>query len=341
MRFNLAKMIEFALENGNDPLTGLQIGLKTGDANNFKTYDDFFQAVVKQLEHFIPLTHDASRIVWNTQRAFPTPFGSAVLNDCIKNGKDVSEGGARYPFGDGVCYVGAIDAANSMAAIKKLVFEDKKITMKQLRDALSANFVGYEDIERMCQDAPKYGNDEEYADSIAKKIYDICYDLTPKTDHLGRRVMPSAYSVSAHTACGIFTGALPNGKKSTGALTDASVSAQPGTDKNGPTALVKSAAKVLDGVKYSSTHFNMKFHPTALKGTNSARKLLSLIKTYFDLGGYHVQFNCVSGETLRDAQIHPENYKELIVRVAGFSAFFVHLDTDVQDEIIKRTELTL
>jgi len=341
MRFNLAKMIEFVMENGKDPLTGLKVGLETGDANSFKTYDDLHQAVVKQLEYFVPLTHDASRIVWNTQREFPTPFGSAVLNDCIKNGKDISEGGARYPFGDGVCYIGAIDLANALAAIKKLVFEDKKITMKQMREALAANFEGHEDIERMCLEAPKYGNDEEYADSIAKDIYAICYDLTPQVDHLGRRVMPSAYSVAAHTACGIFTGALANGKKATGALTDASVSAQPGTDRNGPTALVKSAAKVLDGVKYSSTHFNMKFHPATLKGTNSARKLLSLIKTYFDLGGYHVQFNCVSGETLRDAQLHPENYKELIVRVAGFSAFFIYLDTDVQEEIIKRTELVL
>ncbi len=341
MRFNLAKMIEFTLENGKDPLSGLQIGLQTGDADNFKTYDELYQAFVKQLEHFIPLTHDASRIVWNVQRNFPTPFGSAVLNDCIKKGKDVSEGGSRYPFGDGVCYVGAIDAANSLAVIKKLVYDDRKITMKQLREVLAADFKGYEDIERMCMDAPKYGNDDQYADSITKGIYDICYELTPRTDHLGRRVMPSAYSVSAHTACGVYTGTLPNTKKAGGALTDASVSAQPGTDKSGPTALIKSAAKVLDGVKYGSTHFNMKFHPTALKGTGSARKLLSLIKTYFDLGGYHVQFNCVSGETLKEAQLHPEEYKDLIVRVAGFSAFFIHLDKDVQDEIIKRTELSL
>ena len=341
MRFNIAKMIEFVMENGKDPLSGLQLGLQTGDANKFKTYDEFYQAFVKQMEHFIPLTHDASRIVWNVQRNFPTPFGSAVLNDCIEKGKDVSDGGARYPFGDGVCYVGAIDTANSLAAIKKLVFEDKKITLKQLREALTADFAGYEDIERMCLEAPKYGNDDMYADSIAKGVYDLSYNLTPQEDHLGRRAMPSAYSVSAHTACGLFTGAMPNGKKSKGALADASISAQPGTDTSGPTALVKSAAKVIDGVKYSSTHFNMKFHPTALKGTNSARKLLSLIKTYFDLGGYHVQFNCVSSETMKKAKLHPEDYRDLVVRVAGFSAFFIHLDEDVQDEIIKRTELVL
>jgi len=338
IRFSVAKMIELTLENGKDPLTGIHLGPQTGEANSFQTYDEFYQAFVKQLEYGIPLAHNASRIVWNVQRNFPIPFGSLLVDDCIEKGKDISDGGARYSFGDGVCMVGAIDAANSLAAIKKLVFEDKKITMSQLREALAANFEGYEEIERMCLGAPKYGNEDDYVDSIARDIYDLCYDLTPKIDHLGQRTMPSAYSVAAHTAHGEYTGALPNGRRARVGLTDASVSAQGGTDKNGPTALVKSAAKILDGVKYSSTHFNMKFHPSALKG-EGGKKLLSLIKTYFDLGGYHVQFNCVSGETLKDAQLHPENYKDLIVRVAGFSAFFIHLDRDLQDEIIGRTEL--
>lgn len=339
IRLGVAKMIEFALENGKDPLTGIQLGPQTGDANKFKTYDEFYQAFVKQLQYFLPLSHNASRIVWNCQRDYPAPFGSTLVRDCIEKGKDISHGGARYSFGDGVCLVGGVDTGNCLAAIKKLVYEDKKITMAQLRKALAANFEGYEDIERMCVAAPKYGNDDDYADSLAKGVYDLCYELTPKVDHLGQPVMPSAYSVAAHAAQGEYTGALPNGHRATVPLTDASVSAAPGTDKNGPTALVKSAAKILDGVKYSSTHFNMKFHPTALKGQASARKLLSLIKTYFDLGGYHVQFNCVSSETLKDAQLHPENYKYLIVRVAGFSAYFIHLDKDVQNEIIKRTEL--
>ncbi|MFC1907304.1 glycine radical domain-containing protein, partial [Chloroflexota bacterium] len=181
-------------------------------------------------------------------------------------------------------------------------------------------------------------NDDDYADRIAKDVYNICGELTPQIDHLGQPVLPSAYSVAAHTAHGEYTGALPNGKKARATLADASVSAQGGTDKSGPTALVRSAARVLDGVKYSSTHFNMKFHPTALKG-QGAKKLLSLIKTYFDLGGYHIQFNCVSSETLKEAQLDPEKHKQLIVRVAGFSAYFVYLDQDLQDEIIKRTEI--
>ena len=339
-RVNIAKAIEFVLENGKDPLAGMQIGPQTGEAEGFQTYDDFYQAFVKQLEYLIPLTYDVSRTSWSMQRNFPTPFGSSLVGDCIKKGTDISSGGARYSFGDGVCLVGVVDAANSLAAIKKLVYEDKKITMSQLKEALAADFEGHEDILRMCLDAPKYGNDDEYADSITRDIYNLCDELEPKIDHLGRPLMASAYSVASHAAMGESTGALPNGKKSRGTLVDASVSAQGGTDKNGPTALAKSAAKAIDCVKYSSSHFNMKFHPTALKDRGGARKLLSLIKTYFDLGGYHVQFNCVSGETLRNAQLHPEKHKELIVRVAGFSAYFITLDKDVQDDIIRRTELT-
>jgi formate C-acetyltransferase len=177
-------------------------------------------------------------------------------------------------------------------------------------------------------------------DSIAKQLYQVCYEEHQKfPDFLGRPSKPEAYSVTTHFATGRFTGALPYGRKARTPLTDASVSASPGTDTNGPTALVKSAAKVLDTVKWGGNHLNMKFHPSALRTVEGARKLLSLIKTYFDLGGYHVQFNCVSSETLRQAQLHPGQYRNLIVRVAGFSAFFIHLDREVQDEIIKRTEL--
>ncbi|MFC2122955.1 pyruvate formate lyase family protein, partial [Bacteroidota bacterium] len=339
-RLNVAKAIEFTLNNGKDSLAGIQIGPQTGEVESFQTYDDLYQAFVQQMEYLVLLTYDVSRTSWSMQRNFPHPFGSSLVNDCIPQGKDISDGGARYSFGDGVCLVGVIDAANSLAAVKKVVFEDKKISLKQLADALEADFEGCEDIYRMCLDAPKYGNDDEYADAITQDIYKLCDRVQPKVDHLGRPLMVSAYSVASHTAFGELTGTLPNGKKARGSLVDASVSAQGGTDRNGPTALAKSAAKAIDNVKYSSNHFNMKFHPTALKDKSGARKLLSLIKTYFDLGGYHIQFNCVSGETLREAQLHPEEHRELVVRVAGFSAYFITLDKDVQDDIINRTELS-
>lgn len=341
-RFNLAKMVELALYNGKDPLSGIQLGPQTGNPEEFVTYEEFYVAFIKQLQYFIPLVRDISRVAWNLTRNFPSPFASPLIHDCIERGADLTDGGARYNFGDGQCYIGGIDAANSLAAIKKLVFEEKKITMSQIKEALTADFKGYEEILRTCLDAPKYGNDDVFTDSIAKDIFETCYQEHQKIpDYLGRfAVQPSAYSVTAHWGLGRFTGALPSGRKAKASLTDGSVSAQPGTDRNGPTALIKSASRVIDTVKYSSNHFNMKFHPSALKGIEGASKFLSLIKTYFDLGGYHVQFNCVSSETLIDAQLHPENYRNLVVRVAGFSALFINLERAVQDEIISRTELT-
>ena len=340
--FNTAKMIELALNNGKDPLTGTPLGPQTGQAESFQSYEEFYGAVVKQMEYFIPLARTMCRTSWNLKKDLPVPFASVVTNDCIKNGKDLQDGGARYHAANAMSFVAGVDSANSLAAIKKLVFDEKQFGMKKLKDALAADFEGYEEIQKMCLDAPKYGNDDKYVDQIVKELYQICYREHQKfADYFERPTKPEAFSVTSHFAMGRFTGALPNGRKARTPLTDASVSATPGTDKSGPTALIKSAAKVIDTVKFGGNHFNMKFHPSALDGVDKARKFLSLIKTYMDLGGYHVQFNCVDSEDLRDAQLHPEKYRNLVVRVAGFSAFFIYLDPEVQGEIIKRTELTL
>ena len=340
-RFNVAKMVELALFNGKDPLTGVQLGPQTGEAESFLTYGDFYGAFLKQLRYFIPLMRDISRIAWNVTREFPTPFGSTLVHDCLERGLDLTDGGGRYSFAEGQCYVGGVDASNSLAAIKSLVFDRREITMGQLKEALAANFEGFEKIQHMCMKAPKHGNDDVFVDSISKDMFEFIYREHQKIpDYLGRPTLPGAYSVTSHWAFGFRMGALPSGRKARIALTDATVSAQPGTDVKGPTALARSAARIIDTVKYNSNHLNMKFHPSSLKGTEAANKLLSLIKTYFDLGGYHVQFNCVERETLLAAQKNPEEYRNLVVRVAGFSAFFVLLEKGVQDEIIARTELT-
>lgn len=338
--FNTAKMIELALNNGTDPLTGIRVGPQTGDAESFKSYEDVYGAVVKQLKYFIPLLRLVARTAWNIQRNFPAPFSSALINNCISEGRDIIDGGARYYVADGTSFIATVDLANSLAAIRRLIFEDKKVTMKQLREALAADFEGYEEIHRMCLNAPKYGNDDSHVDAIARELFKICWEEHQKIpSYLGRPLKPEAYSVTSHFATGRFTGALPSGRKARTPLTDGSVSAMPGTDRNGPTALLKSAARVIDTEKFGCNHLNMKFHPSSLEGLEKARKFLGLIGTYMDLGGYHVQFNCVSSKTLKDAQLYPENYRNLIVRVAGFSAFFVNLDREVQNEIIKRTEL--
>ena len=339
---NIAKMFELALHDGKDPLSGLQLGPPTGNFDDFQSYEEFYEAVTKQIEYAICLARQSIRVAWNVNRDFPVPFVSALTHDCITKGQDLAEGGARYHTGNACSLVGVIDVANSLAAIRKLIFEENRTTKEQLKAAISANFETYDDIQRLCLDAPKFGNDDQTVDSIARNVYETCWDAHQRfSDYLGRPTKPEAYSVTTHFSMGRFTGALPSGRKAFTPLTDASVSATPGTDKNGPTALIRSAARVIDTVKFGSNHFNMKFHPSALKDAAGVRKFLSLIKTYMDLGGYHIQFNCVSSDVLREAQLHPEQYRDLVVRVAGFSAFFIHLDRAVQDEVIKRTELRL
>ena len=339
---NMAKQLELALNNGKDPLTGFQIGPQTGEVGSFQSYDDLQNAVWKQMEYSVSVLREfdeVNRIM--EAEIYPTPFHSSVTDDCIEKGTDITAGGARYSaIGEEV--VGNIDLANSLAAIKKLVFEEKRIAIEQLKDALAANFEGngYGDIHRMCLEAPKYGNDDDYVDLIAREGYDRAYDAIIKTPILfDQPPLPYAFSLTTHFHLGKLTGALPSGRKSSIALTDASVSAMPGTDRNGPTALILSAVKAIDTIKYGQNHFNLKFHPSALEGKEGIAKFLALIKTYMDLGGSHIQFNCITSDQLKKAQLKPQEHRDLVVRVAGFSAFFVNLDEGVQDELIKRTEL--
>jgi pyruvate-formate lyase len=292
------------------------------------------------LQHFMPRYADYEYTGHAINaRYFPTPFVSALVDDCIKKGLDVSSGGARY-YMAGFGPVGVIDLGDSLVAIKKYVFEEKRLAMGELLKALEANFEGYQEMHKLLLNAPKYGNDDDYADNIVREWYDLFHDEQQKLrDHLGRRLRPFSISITWHGPLGAKTGALPSGRKAGIPLADGSVSSSQGCDKNGPTALIKSASRAIDTVKYFSSLLNMKFHPTPLSTADGLRKLIALIKTYLELGGHHVQFNVVNAETLRDAQIHPENYKDLIIRVAGFSAYFIHLDPVIQNEIISRTEL--
>lgn len=339
-RFNMAKPLEFALFNGKDLKTGKQYGPQTGEATEFKTYEEFYDAVHKQYAYWVDLCRDISLIDWMTVEDYPNPLTSALTYDCVEKGLDMVQGGARYAFGDGLCIAAGVDTTNSLAAIKKLVYEDKAFTMETLLKAIKANWEGYEDIQKMCLDAPKYGNDDEYADEIGRKLHaDFAKLHYNKPDYLGRMaIQPSAYSVTTHAPFGSRTCATPDGRKGYTTFTDASLSAAPGTDKSGPTALVRSAVKLIDPVVWGSTHMNVKFHPSALEGVAGANKFLQVVKTYMDLGGYQIQFNCVDKETLMAAKEKPDQYKDLIVRVAGFSAFFINLVPQVQDEIIARTE---
>lgn len=337
---NLSKLIELTLRSGVDRITGKQIGAATGPATSFKTFEELYGAFTEQIRHMFRVDRLTSDL-GNAERAHvvPSAFRSTLVGGCIEKGIVEEMGGATYSQSVNIVSCG-IDAANSLLALKDVVFDRKLVSMERMLAALEANFEGHEDVLKYCLEAPKHGNGDPEIDMFVRKVYadldSIYKEFGP--DFLGHTPVLDAYSVSWHNYFGGMIGALPSGRKRGKALTDGSVSATPGTDQEGPTALISSAAFAIDTVDFGANHLNMKFTPSALEGSAGARSLLSLVKTYFDLGGCHIQFNCVKPETLLDAQARPEMHRDLVVRVAGFSAYFTRLDRGVQDEIIRRTE---
>jgi formate C-acetyltransferase len=341
---NLGKVIELMINDGFDPRTKKQIGPKTGNPEDFKNFEELYAAFEKQLQ----FCEDALRRgAWIASmvnaEVMPVTWRSILTKGCIETGKEVWDGGANY-YTVAQISVGGVDAANSLMAVKKLVFDDKKITMSELRKALAANFEGeYAKVGKMCFEAPKHGNDIPEMNRLLYRVNDSILAAFNNVDgggsYLGKNIKFSLdqYTKSVHNPMGMATGALPNGKKAGIALTDGSLSAMPGTDVNGPTALVMSAAKSNDAVKWCATHMNMKLPPDQLESRKGRDNVLRLVRTLFENGGYHIQFNVLNTEILRDAQKHPEKYRDLVVRVAGFSAFFTKLHVGVQNEIIERT----
>ena len=337
---SVPKCLELALNNGKDPLTGAQLGPETGDPLNFKDYDQLIKAFKTQLKL-------SAEWVINTMNTFytpypdlvPTPFNSAIINDCIKVGKDINEGGTRHTNLLATFPIGMVTAGNSLTALKKLVFEDKEISLEEVLYALKVNFEGKEGLHKMLLNLPKYGNDDDYADEIVNEVFQLVREAVYPhyTNSWGDPVAFAYLGVTAHYFHGQTTGATPDGRMARTPYADGSLSAYPSTDRKGPTAVIKSAAKV-DYAPALATLFNLKFHPAVLSDEERIRKFWALVKTHAELGGYHIQFNVVDRETLLDAQRHPENYKDLVVRLAGFSVFFVELSPQVQMEIISRTE---
>jgi formate C-acetyltransferase len=334
-------VFEYTLNNGRDPKTGRQFGPKTGEMESFESFDDLLAAFKKQFVHFANLTaeHNAIKFqIWS--ELFPDPITSSLMVDAVKVGKPMHD--RRFPYENGAVLnpVGMVNVADSLTAIKKLVFDEKKVSMKELKEALAANWEGngYPDLRKVFLAAPKYGNDDDYADSIAK---DLCKFFAETAVELptyqGGRHKPSAISISAQWPGGLATGATPDGRLSGECLADGGMSAMRGRDLQGPTALMKSAMKI-DQIPYQATLLNMKFHPSALKSTEDMKKLANLMKIYLASGGKHVQFNVVNAETLIEAQKEPEHHRDLVVRVAGYSAYFVELSRNTQEEIIGRTE---
>ncbi|HBU11394.1 MAG TPA: formate C-acetyltransferase/glycerol dehydratase family glycyl radical enzyme [Clostridiales bacterium] len=337
--FSLIKVLELVLSNGVCRITGKQVGPKTGDPREFKTFDDVLAAYEKQLNYSVEHMVLANNLIDMTHEELsPVPYVSMLVGDCISAGKDVTAGGARYNW-TGPLGIGIANAADSFVAIKKAVFDDKIINMAELVDALDTNFEGREDLRLQLKNRmPKYGNDIAEADMFAKYVTDAFFkELKPHVTYRGGPFNPALMPVSSYVAFGLATGATPDGRKSGEPLADG-VSPQNGLDKNGPTSVFKSVS-CLDHVRCGNgVIFNQKMSPGPLFAEGGLEKFSSLIRSYLDLGGSHVQFNVVSADTLKEAQKNPEEYASLVVRVAGYSAFFNEISKEVQDSIIMRTE---
>ncbi|MCX4269025.1 MAG: glycyl radical protein [Lachnospiraceae bacterium] len=383
--FNMCRVLELVFSNGVEK--GEQVGIPTGDVTQMQTFEEFFQAYQKQMDYMISLLVNADNAIdaAHMERC-PLPYESCMVDDCMKRGKALQEGGAVYNF-TGPQGFGIANVADAMMVVKKLVFEEKKLTMAELKEAMEANFgqgisneqaqevttsvvkellltgknvteeqiakifimalntgispekkARYEEILSLIDSVPKYGNDLDEPDEMAREVaYTYTRPMERFKNPRGGIFQAGLYPVSANVPLGQQTGATPDGRLAYTPVADG-VGPMAGRDTHGPTATANSVAKLDHGIASNGTLFNQKFHPSALKGQQGLQNFVSLIRTFFDKKGMHMQFNVVSKETLLDAQKHPENYKTLVVRVAGYSALFTTLSRSLQDDIINRTE---
>jgi trans-4-hydroxy-L-proline dehydratase len=335
--FNIPKVLEITLNNGTDPLSGKQTGIESGKPAEFRSFDDLYSAFEKQLNHFIDIKIKGNLTIEKLYAVhMPAPFISLLIDDCIKKGQNYNNGGARYNTAY-IQGVGLGSVTDSLASVKYNVYEKKKLSINDMLELLGNNFSDRKLLDEIIYSTPKYGNDDEYADSLARKVFDTFFsavDGKPNTrgGHFRINMLPT----TCHVYFGSVTGATPDGRKAYEPLSEG-ISPVQGMDVKGPTAVLKSASKI-DHIRTGGTLLNQKFNPHLFEREEDINRLVKLIRTYFSLNGHHIQFNVVNAETLKEAKLHPEKYRDLIVRVAGYSDYFVDLCTELQDEIIKRTE---
>ena len=338
--FNLPKILELTLNDGFDKRTNMQLGPHTGNPVDFKSYDEFFEAYKKQVRYFMDIKLAGNNIIERVfMKNMPVPFLSILIDDCIARGKDYMCGGARYNS-TYIQGVGLGSMTDMLTAIKYQVFDKKNITMQTLLDALAADFKGYEKLQYdLVYNTPKYGNDDDYADEQEVQVFNMYYDaINGHKSPRGADYRVNMLPTTCHVYFGSVTGATPDGRNAWKVLSEG-ISPVQGADTNGPTAVIRSAAKI-DHIKTGGTLLNQKFTPSLLQTDEGCMNVVHLIRSYFRMDGHHIQFNVVNADTLRDAQKHPENYRDLIVRVAGYSDYFNDLGEDLQNEIINRTEHT-
>ncbi|MBR2292653.1 MAG: glycyl radical protein [Prevotella sp.] len=335
---NTPKILEITLHNGIDPETGKKLGLETGDPRQFKTFEELYEAWHRQMVYFVNLKLSVNNYI---ERMFslyaPATFLSLYIDDCIEKGKDYYSGGARYNTTYIQC-TGLGTITDCFTTLKKHVFEDHRYTMDEMLEACAKNWEGGEKMRQYIRNhTPFFGNDDEYADTIAVRVYDdLVKAIEGRPNTRGGKTQLNMLSTTCHNYFGSVCGATPNGRFAHFAISDGTSPAH-GSDSHGPTAVIKSLGK-LDQTKSGGTLLNVRFVPQLLKREEDQKKLASLIRTYFKFGGHHIQFNIVDTATLHDAQQHPDEYRDLLVRVAGYSDYFNDMTEQLQNEIIARTE---
>ena len=335
--FNLPKILELTLNDGFDKRTGKQIGLKTGTATDYRTYEELFAAYKAQVQHFMRIKLTGNNIIERIfMKYMPVPFLSVLIEDCIRNGKDYMCGGARYNSSY-VQGVGLGSITDMLTALRYHVYDKKTIAMETMEKALANDFKGFEELQyQLVYHTPKYGNDDDYADEQEVQVFDMYYDvLSGHKSPRGADYRVNMLPTTCHVYFGKVTGATPDGRNAWKVLSEG-ISPVQGADTNGPTAVIRSAAKI-DHIKTGGTLLNQKFTPSLLSTEEGCNNLVHLIRAYFRMDGHHIQFNVVDADTLREAQKHPEDYRDLIVRVAGYSDYFNDLGEDLQNEIICRS----
>lgn len=337
--FNLNKALELTLNNGKCLLTGEQIGLDLGNMKTFDTFEKLEEAFKIQIDHFIERMMKAEVVVEKAhQNCLPSAFLSTVIDSCLEKGLDVTKGGAKYNL-SGIQMIQVANLADSLAAIKKLVYEEKKISQEELYEALKNDFDGYEITQTMLLNkAPKYGNDVKWVDDLGAKWANYFRErMKDYTNYRGGPYHTGMYTVSAHVPMGENVGASADGRNALTPLADGGMSAVYGRDMSGPTAVLKSVSRLNNSLTTNGGLLNMKFLPEFFKTETGMNKFEMFLRAFVDLEVPHIQFNVVRKEDLMDAKLHPEKHKSLTVRVAGYTAYFVELAGKLQDEIIERT----
>lgn len=335
---NIPKIFQLTLFNGFDEYSGKQLGLQLGYAKDFKTFDELWDAFKKQMKHFVDIKIRGNNVIERLYaEEMPAPCLSVVTNDCISNAKDYNAGGARYNT-NYIQGVGIGTVTDCVASVKYNVYDEKNFTMEELIDAMEHNFEGYDYIYSLVHDkTPKYGNDDDYADDLMREVFDLYHDtIVGRPNMKGGKYGIDMLPTTCHVYFGDVILATPNGRKAHKPVSEG-ISPEKSADTNGPTAVIKSCAK-MDHLATAGTLLNQKFTPNVVAGEAGLNNMASLVRSYFAMDGHHIQFNVVDRQTLIEAQKHPEDHKDLIVRVAGYSDFFRNLDKPLQDEIIERTE---